>query len=299
MPATPPLRVFITGASSGIGEALAHAYAADGAIIGLFARREGELTRVAASLATHPSASVPASAPAPASASTGTGTGTAIGTDIDTSAPPSRFLTYAGDVRDAGTLAAAAADFIARHGVPDVVIANAGVSRGTLTDHPQDLATFRAVFDTNVMGMVNTFAAFAAPMQRARAGTLVGIASVAGFRGLAGSGAYCASKSAAITYLESLRLEMRPAGVAVVTICPGYVGTAMTARNPYRMPFKLPARVAAAKIKDAIARRRRFYVLPWPMAIAGALLRVLPRPVYDAMFAGAARKPRVDDDAAH
>jgi short-subunit dehydrogenase len=254
-----PQKVFITGASSGIGEALARHYADRGAIVALFARREIELARVAAALA------------APA------------------------VVTYAGDVRDAAALAAAGSDFIARHGVPDIVIANAGVSRGTLTEHAQDIDAFRAVFDTNVMGMVNTFAPFAAAMQRARAGALVGIASVAGFRGLAGSGAYSASKAAAITYLESLRLEMRPFDVAVVTICPGYVATPMTAHNPYRMPFLMRADVAAARMARAIAGRRRFYVLPWPMALAGHVLRALPRPLYDAMFAGAARKPRVAD----
>jgi len=251
-----PRKVFITGASSGIGEALARHYAGNGAVVGLYARRADELARVAAALG--------ATAP----------------------------LTYAGDVRDAPALAAAGADFIARHGVPDIVIANAGVSRGTLTERPQDVEAFRAVFDTNVMGMVNTFAPFAAPMQRARAGSLVGIASVAGFRGLAGSGAYSASKAAAITYLESLRLEMRASGVAVITICPGYIATPMTAKNPYRMPFLMRADTAAAKIARAIAHRRRFYVLPWPMAVAGRVLRALPRPLYDALFAGAARKPR-------
>ena len=252
----PPHKVFITGASSGIGEALARHYADLGAVVALFARRERELARVAASLA----------------------------------APV--VVTYAGDVRDTAALAAAGADFIARHGVPDIVIANAGISRGTLTDHVQDVDAFRAVFDTNVMGMVNTFMPFAAAMQHARAGSLVGMASVAGFRGLAGSGAYSASKAAAITYLESLRLEMRPFGVAVVTVCPGYVATPMTARNPYRMPFLLGADVAAARIARAIAARRRFYVLPWPMAMVGCALRMLPRPLYDMLFARAPRKPR-------
>jgi short-subunit dehydrogenase len=259
MSAVAPLKVFITGASSGLGEALARHYADHGAIVGLFARREAELARIAAALA------------------------------------PAVVTTYAGDVRDERALAAAAGDFIARHGLADVVIANAGVSRGTLTEHPQDLAAFRAVFDTNVLGMVATFMPFAAAMQRKRAGTLVGIASVAGFRGLAGSGAYSASKSAAITYLESLRLEMRPFGVAVVTVCPGYIATPMTARNPYRMPFMLQPGDAAARIARAIAARRRFIVLPRPMALAARGMKLLPRPLYDRLFVRAGRKPRVDD----
>jgi NAD(P)-dependent dehydrogenase (short-subunit alcohol dehydrogenase family) len=195
-------------------------------------------------------------------------------------------------VRDADALAAAASDFIARFGAPDIVIANAGVSRGTSTEHPEDAPAFRAVFDTNVLGLVHTFQPFVGAMKAERRGTLVGIASLAGFRGLAGSGAYSASKAAAISYLESLRLELRDAGIAVVTVCPGYIATPMTASNPYRMPFILDADRAAHLIARAIERRRRFYVLPWPMAIVGRLLRVLPRPIYDALFARAPRKPR-------
>ena len=181
---------------------------------------------------------------------------------------------YAGDVRDAAALARAAADFIARFGAPDVVIANAGVSRGTLTEHAEDAVAFREVIDINVLGIVHTFAPFIAAMRAARRGALVGIASVAGFRGLPGSGAYSASKAAAITYLESLRLELAEPGVAVVTICPGYVATPMTAGNPYPMPFLHRTRNAPrALIARAIARRRRFYVLPWQMAIVGRMLR--------------------------
>jgi short-subunit dehydrogenase len=155
------------------------------------------------------------------------------------------------------------------------------------------LPTFRAIFDTNVVGVVHTFAPFVAAMREARQGALVGIASVAGFRGLPGSCAYSASKAAVIAYLESLRVEERDTGVAVLTICPGYIATAMTERNPYPMPFLLGADVAARRIARAIERRQRFYVLPWPMAIAGAVLRVMPRPIYDALFARAPRKPRL------
>jgi short-subunit dehydrogenase len=250
-----PRAVFITGASGGLGAALARLYAAQGATVGLFARRQEALDALAATL------------------------------------PPGRTVVYAGDVRAADVLANAAADFIARHGPPDVVIANAGISQGALTQR-DDLPTFRAIFDTNVVGIVNTFAPFVAAMRASRTGALVGIASVAGFRGLPGSGAYSASKAAAIAYLESLRIEERDTGVAVLTMCPGYIATAMTARNPYPMPFLLDADEAARRIARAIERRQKFYVLPWPMAMIGAALRMLPRPLYDAIFARAPRKPR-------
>jgi short-subunit dehydrogenase len=248
--------VFITGASSGIGEALARHYAARGANLGLFARRRRELDRVAASVA------------------------------------PARVEAHAGDVRDAASLTAAAHAFIARFGAPDIVIANAGVSCGTLTEHAEDLAVFREVLETNVLGLVNAFHPFIAPMRAARRGTLVGIASIAGFRGLPGSGAYSASKAAAISYLESLRVELRGSRIAVVTVCPGYVATPMTAGNPYPMPFLMRPERAARRIANAIARRKRFYVLPWPMAIGGRLFRALPRPLYDRVFANAPLKPR-------
>ncbi|HWD35805.1 MAG TPA: SDR family oxidoreductase [Casimicrobiaceae bacterium] len=252
----PGFGVFITGASSGIGEALARQYAAQGASLGLFARRASELERVARTLA------------------------------------PASVESYAGDVRDAGALERAAKAFTARVGVPDVVVANAGISTGTVTGHAEDLSVFGRVFDTNVLGIVNTFQPFIAPMRERRRGTLVGIASVAGFRGLPGSGAYSASKAAAIAYLESLRVELRASGIAVVTVCPGYIATPMTAGNPYPMPFLMQPDVAARKIARAIARRKRFYVLPWPMALAGRVFRALPRPLYDRMFANAPRKPR-------
>ena len=251
-----PRNVFITGASSGIGAALARQYAARGASVGLFARRAAELAALAASL------------------------------------PDGRAAVYTGDVREAAALAHAGADFIARFGAPDVVIANAGISRGALTGHAEDLPAFRAVFDTNVLGLVHTFQPFLAVMNAAGQGTLVGIASIAGFRGLPGSGAYSASKAAAIAYLESLRVEQRGTGVAVLTVCPGYIATPMTEQNPYPMPFLLDADEAARRIVRAIDRRKRFYVLPWQMAIVGRLLQILPRPVYDAVFARAPRKPR-------
>jgi NAD(P)-dependent dehydrogenase (short-subunit alcohol dehydrogenase family) len=199
---------------------------------------------------------------------------------------------YPLDVADASALAAAGADFIARAGVPDIVIANAGVSVGTLTEEADDLPAFRRVFDINVMGMVHTFHPFIAGMRVARRGRLVGMASVAGIRGLPGAGAYSASKAAAITYLESLRVELRGSGVKVVTLAPGYIATAMTAKNPYAMPFLMPVECAVASMVRHIDKGSRFAVMPWQMGIVAGLLKRLPRPLYDMLFARAGRKPR-------
>ncbi|GAB4179232.1 MAG: SDR family oxidoreductase [Rhodocyclaceae bacterium] len=248
-------KVFLTGASSGLGRALALHYAAAGAVLGLVARREQALESLAAGL-------------------------------------PGEVLVYPADVGDAGAMARAGRDFIARAGLPDLVIANAGVSAGTLTEEAGDLAAFARILQTNVLGIAHAFHPFVAPMREARRGTLAGIASVAGIRGLAGAGAYCASKSAAITYLESLRLELRAAGVRVVTVLPGYVATPMTAVNRYPMPFLLPPEEAARRIARAIARGRRYAVVPWQMAIVAKILRALPDAAYERLFERAGRKPR-------
>lgn len=191
----------------------------------------------------------------------------------------------------------AAARFTDHHGLPDIVIANAGISVGTLTQCPEDERSFRDVFDTNVIGMVNTFQPYIAAMQERGNGVLVGIASVAGYRGLPGAGAYSASKAAVISYLESLRIELRGSGITVITICPGYIVTAMTARNPYPMPFIMSARSAAASIAGIIAQRKTYAVIPWQMAIVARLMHVLPRYLYDIFAARAGRKPRAGSDS--
>ena len=262
------MKIFLTGASSGIGVALARAYAAKlpaGTLtMALFARRREALDAVANELHDR------------------------FGQEI---------ICYTGDVRRFADLQQAGADFVARFGAPDVVIANAGVSRGTMTEYAEDVPAFAAVFETNVMGMVHTFQPFLVPMRTAGRGTLVGIASVAGIRGLPGSGAYSASKAAAITYLESLRVEEQRNGVAVVTICPGYIATNMTAKNPYQMPFLLQPDDAAARMLRVIESRRKFAVVPWQMAIVARLLRILPRAIYDRAFANVKRKPRASEHA--
>ncbi len=250
-----PLKVYISGASSGIGESLARLYAAQGATVGLVARREDFLQKLSANFST-----------------------------------PVSF--YPLDVRDSAAQQHAASDFMARHGVPDIVIANAGVSIGTLTEHKEDLPHFQDVMDINVLGMVKTFQPFVAAMREQKRGSLVGIASVAGYRGLPGSSAYSSSKAAAISYLESLRVELRSTGVQVTTICPGFIATPMTEKNPYPMPFIISADAAAKKFARAIAQQKSHATIPWQMAGVGTLLRHMPNWMYDRAFAKQGRKPR-------
>ena len=249
------MKVFLTGASSGIGEALARHYSNAGATLGLVARRADFLERLQSSL--RGNAEV-----------------------------------YACDVRDLGAMKSAAADFMQRHGTPDLVIANAGVSHGTLTEFEQDADTFREIMDINVLGLVHTFHPFIEAMKRERRGRLVGIASVAGLRGIPGATAYSASKAAAIRYLEGLRVELRGSGVGVTTILPGYIRTPMTQRNPYPMPFIIDADDAARRFVAAIRAGRSYAVVPWQAAIMARVLSALPNWLYDALASKAGRKPR-------
>ena len=256
-----PERVFITGASSGIGAALAAVYRARGAQLGLVARR-----------------AIPSVE--------------AEGRDA------AQVIPYQADVTDPLALRAAALDFMMRVGVPDVVIANAGISIGTLTEYADDRAPFARIFATNVQGMFDTFQPFIGPMRAASAADpglrprLVGVASVAGVRGLPGSEAYSASKAAAISYCESLRLELRGTGIRVVTLMPGFIATPMTARNPYHLPFLMPAEAFARRAVAAIDAGVSERVIPWQMAIVARLLRLMPNWLYDRAFANAGRKPR-------
>jgi short-subunit dehydrogenase len=199
---------------------------------------------------------------------------------------------YSVDVTDVAALERSAADFVSRFGAPDLVIANAGVGVGTHSDELADLDKLRRVIEVNLTGLAATLAAFAPAMRKAGRGTLAGIASVAGFRGLAGNGAYCASKSAAITWMESLRTELYGSGVSVVCVCPGYIDTPMTRVNRYRMPFLLSADEAARRIARVIEARRRLAVIPWQMAAVSVLLRAMPGWLYDRLAARAPRKPR-------
>jgi NADP-dependent 3-hydroxy acid dehydrogenase YdfG len=250
------LNVFITGASSGIGAALAKAFAARGATLGLAARRRDALDALLATL-------------------------------------PGRHHSYGVDVTDKDAMVAAARDFEAATGGTDIVIANAGISVGVKTEHYEDLAQYKRVLDTNVLGMAHTFHPFIAPMKARRRGTLAGIGSVAGVRGLPGSEAYCASKAAAILYCESLRVELARHGVKVVTISPGFIRTELTAKNPYRMPFLMDVDAFAARAADAIITGVRYRTIPWQMGWVAGVLKLLPRWLFDRIVANRRQKPRV------
>ena len=250
--------VFITGASSGIGQALALCYHRAGWRLALVARRGAELQAWAQ----------------------------AQGLSAE------RCAVYAADVRDVAAITAAGRECIARQGVPDVVIANAGISIGIDSAEFEDLDVMRATYETNNLGMAATFQPFIAAMRARRSGTLVGIASVAAIRGLPGHGAYCSSKAAVISYCESLRGELRNAGVKVVTLLPGYIDTPLTQGNRYAMPFLLSAEQFAQRAQRAIAAGAGYRVIPWQMGIVAKLMRLLPNALFDRVLAGRPRKRR-------
>jgi short-subunit dehydrogenase len=177
-------------------------------------------------------------------------------------------------------------------GLPDVVIANAGISVGMDTAERADLDVMARVFATNNLGLAATFHPFISAMTQRGSGRLVGIGSVAGIRGLPGHGAYCASKAAVISYCESLRGELRASGVRVVTISPGYVDTPLTRENRYRMPFLMTPEAFAESAFKAIETGSSYRVIPWQMGVAAKLLRLLPNPWFDRLLQGRPRKHR-------
>ncbi len=250
--------VFITGASSGIGLALADAYARAGWRLALVARRTDPIDAWAR----------------------------------ERQLPAGQVHSYAADVQQVDSIIAAGQRCVAEIGLPDVVIANAGISVGMDTAIRDDLAAMRDTFATNNIGMAATFHPFIAGMRERRGGTLVGIASVGAIRGMPGHGAYCASKAGVVSYCESLRGENKPFGLQVVTLMPGYIATPLTARNTYPMPFLMTPEAFAAKAVRAIESGTSYRVIPWQMGVVAKLLRALPNAWFDKAFAGRGRKKR-------
>jgi len=252
--------VFITGASSGIGQALALRFFQAGYRLALVARRDAVIQAWAESHGIKPES----------------------------------YRIYGADVAEAESIMAAGRQCLAEQGLPDVVVANAGISVGMDTAYPEDIAVMARTFATNNIGMAATFQPFIQPMAERGRGALVGIASVAAIRGLPGHGAYCASKAGVVSYCESLRGELRPSGVKVVTLCPGYVDTPLTQVNRYGMPFLMQPDDFAKKAFLAIEAGVSYRVIPWQMGVVAKVMRALPNPLYDRLLQGRARKPRMD-----
>jgi short-subunit dehydrogenase len=253
---------FITGASSGIGQALALRYAQAGWHVALVARRAAAMHEWVR----------------------------------QQSGQAHRFTVYAADVAQPASIIAAAQACLAAQGLPEVVIANAGISIGMDTSIAEDLQVMAETFAVNNIGMAATFHPFMRAMVQRGSGRLVGIASVAGVRGLPGHGAYCASKAGVISYCESLRGELRGSGVKVVTLCPGYVDTPLTRANRYAMPFLMTPQAFAGKAMTVIERGSSQRFIPWQMGAVAAVLRVLPNALLDRVLAGRPRKHRRSAD---
>jgi short-subunit dehydrogenase len=250
--------VFITGASSGIGQALALRYHQAGYRLALVARRSEAIAAWASEL----------------------------GLAADS------YAIYGADVADTDSIVAAAKACIARQGLPDVVIANAGISIGIDSAHREDIDAMAQVFATNNIGLAASFHPFIQAMRVRGSGILVGIASVAGIRGLPGHAAYCASKAAVISYCEALRGELRGTGVQVITIAPGYVDTPLTRKNRYPMPFLMSAAAFADQAFKAITAGESYRVIPWQMGVVSRLMRLIPNFLWDRILARQPRKHR-------
>lgn len=240
--------ILITGASSGIGAALAEHLAGFGGRIALFARRAERLEEVAAKV-------------------------TAAG---------GQPLVLIGDVADPASVAAAHEELVAAQGPVDVAFLNAGVGDSFSVDR-FEAARVRALFEVNVFGVVNWLEHLLPPMLERQSGTLVGISSLAGHRGGPMAGAYSASKAAVSNLLESIRLEVRTAGIVVTTVEPGFIRSEMTDKNKFPMPFMVETEVAARQIADAAAEGRAVLRFPWQMAAAVKVLKSLPAGLYDRL----------------
>jgi short-subunit dehydrogenase len=249
---------FITGASSGIGQALALRYQQAGFRLALVARRSEAIQAWAAELGL----------------------------------APDSYAVYGADVADTDSIVAAAQACIVRQGLPDVVIANAGISIGIDSAQREDIDAMAQVFATNNIGLAASFQPFIQAMRARGSGRLVGIASVAGIRGLPGHAAYCASKAAVISYCEALRGELRGTGVQVITIAPGYVDTPLTRKNRYPMPFLMSASTFADQAYQAITTGDSYRVIPWQMGVVSKLMRLIPNTLWDRILARQPRKHR-------
>jgi NADP-dependent 3-hydroxy acid dehydrogenase YdfG len=246
--------VLLTGASSGIGEALALEISTRGAIVGLLARREQLLQDLVKK--------------------------------IERNGGVAR--QYACDISDELCVAEAAESLRREFGRIDILIANAGIGGGAKHAKDIQIRDFRRVIDTNLIGAVNAVGAVLPQMIERGSGQLVAISSLAGFRGLPKSAAYCASKAAMTTFFESVRLDVQDSGVAVTIIQPGFIKTSLTSGRENKMPFLMELEDSIPHFLRAIEKRKKFAAFPWQLASFVRAGKFFPAWLYDRI-AGRAR----------
>jgi NADP-dependent 3-hydroxy acid dehydrogenase YdfG len=192
-------------------------------------------------------------------------------------------LVMAADVTDAASLTTAASRIRDKLGPIDLAILSAGYWH-QMSAHSWDTVTFDRHVQVNLIGMSNAIAAVLPEMLTRRSGVIAGISSVAGYRGLAGSEAYGATKAGQINLLESLRIHLAGSGVRVTTICPGFVRTDLTAGNTFPMPFMIEADAAGRAICDGLERDRTEVVFPLRMAVLMKAARLVPPATWSALW---------------
>jgi short-subunit dehydrogenase len=252
-----PQHILITGASSGIGSALAEEMAQRGLAVGLVARRETELK--------------------------------ALCEKIQAAGGQAAWAT--GDVSSLESITTAVQDLETALGPVEILVANAGISGRSMTSDPE-MENIRRIMDVNYFGAIHSAKAVLTGMLERKRGHLVVISSVAGFRGLPKSAAYSSSKSAITTYWESQRVELHHRGIASTSINPGYIKTPLTDKNNHPMPFLISAEKAAVTMADGILSRRKVLTFPWRMRFVMGLARLLPVWLYDRLLRKAAPKYR-------
>lgn len=239
--------VFLTGASSGIGAAIAFAIAKKGAVVGLLARRQELLSE--------------------------------ISSECDQFGGRSRI--FACDVVDAESVKDAAEKLRAEFGRIDILIANAGIGGNNQETRRLDPTAVKKVIDINLLGSVNAVSAVLPQMIERGSGQLVGISSLAGFRGVPKSAAYCASKAGMTAFFESVRLDVLYKGVDVTIIQPGFIETALTAGRKNKLPFLMKLEDSVPYFLRAIEKKKKFAAFPWQLATVVRLARFLPASIYD------------------
>lgn len=247
-------RIFLTGASSGIGEALARAFAGKGAVIGLLARRGELLDR--------------------------------LKNDCERLGGTARV--FAVDVTDGDAVQKAVDEFLHEFEHIDVAIANAGIGGNNAEARDLNPLAVKKVIDINLLGAVNTVHAVLPGMKRRNSGHIVAISSLAGFRGLPKSAAYSASKAGMTAFFESVRLDVKHSGIDVTIIQPGFIKTPLTAGRGAKMPFLMDLEDAVPLFVRAIERRKKFAAFPWQLATIVRAGKIMPAWLYDRI-AGKAR----------